>query len=108
MEYFKVKIVETGRSNPKQDIEENQRFNTIDESFATIEEVKAYLIEHYGKLPIPNESSFIYNDKSGEKPIGFVRSFWNKDYSHNSKSWWQTDWITVTQCTETSVNYWEG
>jgi hypothetical protein len=36
--------------------------------------------------------------------FGFLHSFWNDDCSHDSKKWYQTDWITFWE-QETQRNY---
>ena len=100
--YYKVHISETARNNPKLEVDENRRFNDIVEKFKTLDEVKEFITDHYGKIPKRKDGNTIYRDPNG-KPVGFLHSFWNKDISHNSESWWQTDWIEVTSVTETPV-----
>ena len=99
--YYKVKITETARNNPKMDIDKDTVFNDFAKSFKTLEEVKEYLRERYGKTP-NNKWQKIYRDPDG-KQVGYLRCYWNKDWSHNSKSWWQTDWITISAVTEESI-----
>lgn len=99
MAYIKLTIAETGRGNLK---EKPQTFNEIIETFLTMGDTEDYLVERYGKLPKGRNK--IYMDTSkGPQVIGFLHSFWNKDWSHNSKSWYQTDWITLTEVTEVPV-----
>lgn len=92
--HFKVVIHETGADCPKKAAEESRRFNTVIEYFDSLEDVKRYISERYGKMP--KGKNKVYRDSGSEpKVVGFLHSFWNKDYSHNSKSWYQTDWISV-------------
>jgi hypothetical protein len=104
--YFKIEINETGCDTPK-DIDNSTMFNKIVETKKTIEEIEAYLKDRYGKT-IPKahrEKRCVYIDKNdgSVERIGFLYSFWSKDWSHNSKSWFQTDWITVAQVVEKPV-----
>lgn len=87
--YYELKITETARNCPNA---ESSQFNIIREQFGTKEQIKGFLTERYGK--IPNGKNKIYIDDLREsKIIGFLYSFWNKDWSHASKSWFQTDWV---------------
>jgi len=97
--YYKVTITETGRNTLK---EQPHIFNAITEDFETLELAKKYLVERYGKIPKLTPNNTIYqNSKDGKaQEIGFIKSYWNKDISHNSSSWYQTDWVTVTKVTE--------
>ncbi len=95
--YFEVVIDETARNTPK---DESRYFNSFTEKFKSFEEVKEYIIDRYGK--IPKGKNKIYQDnavdsKGNNVQVGFMYSFWNKDISHNSKKWYQTDWIVVKE-----------
>ena len=98
--YYKLQIDETGRNSLK---EQPSLFNTIVKKFRELSEVKNYLAERYDK--IPKGKNKIYQDtKQGESlEIGFTHSFWNQDISHNSKSWFQTDWISIFEVNEKPV-----
>ena len=98
--YYKLQIDETGRNSLK---EQSSFFNTIIEKFSEISEVKDYLAERYGK--IPKGRNKIYQDtKQGETlKVGFLHSFWNQDISHNSKSWFQTDRVSIFEVNEKPV-----
>ena len=96
LNYFKLSIDETGRNSLQ---EESQLFHTINETFETRQDLENYLIDRYGKLP--NNRNKIYIDNKNESiEIGFTYSYWNKDYSHNSKSYFQTDWIVPAEISE--------
>ena len=88
---FVLTIEETGRQNLKVPAES---FNCIVEYFKTKEALKNYLIERYGKMPNGKKKVYIDTKKGKVIPIGFLHSYWNQDVSHNSKLWYQTDWIT--------------
>ena len=98
--YYKVKITETARNTPKDDSENDRIFNRHEEKCSDLDLVKEFLTDHYGKIPSMKEK--IYQDPDAEI-VGFIHSFWNKDISHDSKSWWQTDWISIVKVTEESV-----
>ena len=92
MMYYKLTIDETGRNCPK---DESQLFNVISESFKTLEDIKEYLTERYGKIPT-GKNKVYRDDKEGNSiEVGFLHSFWNRDISHNSKHWFQTDWFQL-------------
>jgi len=90
---FVLAITETGRENLKVP---PQSFNLILKEFETKEKLKEYLIERYGKIPKGRKK--IYRDRENTMglvtdEVGFLHSFWSQDISHNSKKWYQTDWI---------------
>ena len=97
--YYKITIDETGRGNLR---EEARRFNTETAQFRTLEAVQQFIIDRYGKIPKRTGRNTIYRDPDAQ-PVGFLYSYWNKDYSHNSESWYQTDWVTVTSVTEEPI-----
>lgn len=92
MEYFELEIDETGRNTLK---DKPSRFNTIEKTFPTLEKVKEYLVNRYGKMP-QGKSKIYVGDKT-PIVVGFSHSFWSSDVSHNSKSWYQTDWICISK-----------
>jgi len=101
MQTFELEIAETGRDSLHEDA---TRFNTIHESFKTVYQLKEYLIKRYGKMPKGRKK--IYRDRKDAPSIvvGFLHSFWNKDYSHNSRKWYQTDWIEF-YIQQTEISY---
>lgn len=101
--YYKVTIHEMGRPNPRSDESEDQCFNIEHRTCWSEEDVFAYLKERYGDNYKPHRD--IYQDYRDGKSyvVGFIRSYWNKDWSHNSKSWWQTDWVAITKIQEEAV-----
>ena len=99
--FYELSITETARNAPQLDIDENRVFNKTVESFQTVEQVNEFLEDRYNKIPTGKNK--IYRDQKNSEPkvVGFLHSFWNKDWSHNSKSWWQTDWITINKVNKT-------
>ena len=91
---LQIIISETGRNSLK---DNPSLFNTETETVNTIEEVKEFLSDRYGKMP--NGRKKIYRDKKdgSVQTVGFLHSFWNKDCSHNTKHWYQTDWIEIIE-----------
>lgn len=80
-------------------------FNKIEEKFGTFEEVLKYLKDRYYTLKLSNINKtengvYIDDNKGTSKQIGFICNYWNKDISHNSKSYKQKDWIVITEVKE--------
>ena len=99
--YYKISITETGRQGLKRDTP--QTFNTIEDTFKTLDELKLFLINRYGKMPKGRNK--IYRDVDGKSVVwGFLHSFWNKDISHNTKCWYQTDWVSMSIMNEIPVH----
>jgi hypothetical protein len=47
---------------------------------------------------LPKGKNKIYKEINNVSiETGFTHSFWNKDWSHNTKSWFQTDWIMINK-----------
>ena len=101
-EYFEIVIDETGRQNLKQ--ERPQRFNTEKKRCNTLEEVRQFLIERYGKMPQGRNKIYVDGANNEAVEVGFTHSFWNYDISHNSSKWYQTDWISVYKIQREAVN----
>ena len=90
--YFSLEIIETGRDTLK----DNARtFNTISKRFREKEEVREYLKERYGRMPSKRNKVYMDDKEGNPVEIGFTYSYWNKDCSHDTKSWYQTDWISL-------------
>ena len=98
--YFKLHISETGRSSLK---ECDCLFNEIEQKFETLKEVSKYLIERYGKMPSMKRKIHIDTVNGESEVVGFTHSYWNRDISHNSNLWYQTDWVTITEVDEKPV-----
>ena len=95
---YELHITETARNNLKED---SYIFNEISERFKTMDELKGYLKERYGKIPHGTKMYIDRDNKSIE--VGFIYSYWNKDISHNSKSWYQTDWVNAYRVESTPI-----
>jgi len=98
LSYYKININETAANNPKEALEKSELFNVISEQRLTKGEVREYLRERYGaKFNLQSKRGVYVDGKNGEaKQTGVLYSYWNKDISHNSKSWYQTDWIEIS------------
>jgi len=96
-----IVIESTGRNSLK---ETATLFDVLRERVLDIKEAHEFLVDRYGKLP-KGKSKVYVDDKDGNaKVVGFLHSFWNKDISHNSKSWYQTDWITACNVVEEPID----
>lgn len=71
------------------------KFNEISFYFDDLDEVKRFLISRYDYLPQGRNKIYYENINGEDEEIGFTHSFWNRDISHNTKSWFQTDWIYI-------------
>lgn len=98
--FYTLLITETGRDCLKN---EPSMFNLIKKNFGDLAKVKSYLILHYGKMP--GGKNKIYRDKKDgtAQEVGFLHSFWSSDISHDSKAWYQTDWIEVQEIHTKSI-----
>ena len=92
MIYYNLRIAETARSSLK---EEPSLFNVITKKFNKKDRVRDYLKERYGRMPSMKNKIYVDDEEGHQTEVGFTYSFWNTDFTHNSKSWFQTDWITL-------------
>ena len=90
--HYKLIIVETGQTRPGG--EDATIFNEDVTSHKTLQDVKDYLFRRYDKHIKPRRKIYV-DTNNGTKQAGWRYSFWNKDWSHNSKCWFQTDWIEL-------------
>lgn len=99
---YEIKIVETGRNALK---DEPYIFNRFVESVESVEEIKGFLLERYGK--IPSGKNKVYRDKKDGSAVevGFTYSYWSSDISHNSRLWYQTDWVSIYAVEKTVMPY---
>ena len=90
-----IVIDETASSSPRT-MEQSAGYNQVVIPCINWKQVVEELEERYGKVPKIKSTNLIYRDLPGKEAeqVGFMYSYWNKDWSHNSKSWWQTDWIS--------------
>ena len=93
--YIKVEIDETTRNRTD---EEPIRGYTLKEKFKTLEEVKEFMIDRYGRVPGGRRK--IYRDTpNGAVVVGFLYTFWNRE-TPRDKAYLQTDWVSVTEVRE--------
>lgn len=99
---IRITIKSTGKDHLKQ--ETANLFDVIHKTVLDIKEAQEFLTEQYGKLPGGRNKVYVDDKDGNAKVLGFTHSFWNKDWSHDSKPWFQTDWITAVYVVETPVN----
>lgn len=88
--YYEITIIKRGRANLK---ENPEIFDVETKQFSRKSRLKQFLVERYGKNVIKARKN---------KPI-FSYSFWNRDISHNSPPWFQTDQIIIEKIHETRI-----
>ena len=104
---FKTKkwVVSISETSYDKSVDAYSEFNYGEWRFKTLEEASNFLDEHY------NEENFFlnhYNKKhlmhieteEGELPTGIIFNYENKDWSHDSEWWNQSDWIEIYQIEE--------
>lgn len=97
---YEVIITMTGKPMGRTDA----NYSIFDEEikrFKTKEEVKAFLQERYNKVKkVP-----MYQDTANGETIktGVIYCYKNKDWSHDSKPWYQQDWVTVNETTRKPI-----
>ena len=93
MKYYELHISET--SKPIGSKDNYSMFNKETKYFDSIKDIQAYLKETYGGHK--KEKMYI-DDKNGKpKQSGWIYCYRNKDWSHNSESWLQQDWIEIRE-----------
>jgi len=93
MKTIEVIITETGRNRPA---DRPEVFNLIKKQFSTITYAKEFIESRYGGMPRGRKK--IYTGPNNcPVVVGFLHSFWNQDYSHSSKAWFQTDWVEICE-----------
>jgi hypothetical protein len=93
MRYYRIDITLTGKPMGRTD-EKYSIFDHRTRSFATLNQAREFLTGTYGNCK--RVKMYI-----GEgRHIGFIYCFINKDISHDSKPWYQQDWVEVSQVDE--------
>ncbi len=95
--YYKVIIDETSKQKSNKPNAEYNRFNQVVETFGTKLEAERFIAERF--TDIKKKSKVYRNDKH----IGWIYGYSNEDISHNTESWWQEDWVVITQVEEKPV-----
>jgi len=75
--------------------EDYQCFNSTQDKFETLEEVKEFLKDKYGNCK--KEKMYIDDKDGNAKHIGWIYSFRNRDISHMSEWWIQRDWVDISE-----------
>ncbi len=68
-------------------------FNTSHEDFMSMAQARTFLKEKYGKC---KRSKMYIDSKNGESVhVGYIYGFINRDISHDTKPWYQQDWVSI-------------
>lgn len=98
---YKVNITKQGRSSMKGIPETFDKEVLV---LPSIKKVQSVLKERYGERW--NVGQPVYQDtKKGAVRTGLIKSYWNKDWSHDTNKWFQTDWITLSKVSEKNVDF---
>ncbi len=88
-----------------------QCFNEQRKECDSVADALEWLVKNYGIRPpkrIHDGNSVFRDTKSrGTVRCGFIVHRWNSDISHNSKAWWEQNWIsfeTVDRCAVADVS----
>jgi hypothetical protein len=102
---IQVTVTQVGASAPGR---EQSVFNEKRETFPTMEDALAWLEDCFGiKRPKRihyRNSVFVDSSDGGVRRIGFLVSRWNSDCSHNSKAWWETNWVSFRALQDTGFS----
>lgn len=98
---IRITIESVGRNSLR---ETGNLFNVSRETVLDIKEAQEFLVDRYGKMPGGKNKVYMDDEDGNAKVMGFTHSFWSSDISHNSKPWYQTDWITAVEVEETPIN----
>ena len=98
-EYYEVIITKTSKPIGSKDPYSN--FDKETKYFKTKEEADKFLKETYGK----SKKQSMYMDKKDgtSEKVGNIYGFKNKDWSHNSESWYQQDWVEIRKIKSQAV-----
>ena len=94
-------INETSRNSLK---EKPCFFNETVKYFENKHDMYNFLIDRYGIFPKGKHKIYIDDLNGKPKEVGFLHSYWNRDCFHDSKAWYQTDWVEVCEMTEKNVD----
>jgi hypothetical protein len=76
-------------------------FDTEQKRFTSIAGAKLWLQNEYGNC---KRQKLYYDKRDGKtRHNGYVYCFKNKDWSHDSKSWLQQDWVSFSKITTLSI-----
>lgn len=99
--YYEINIRETARRHTR---DEGYCMQDFTERFDEIEDMQEFLIDRYGKIPNGRKKIYIDLPDGEVAVIGFLHSYWNRDWSHSDDtSWLQTDWIAIYSVEKTTA-----
>lgn len=99
--YFELVIQHSAADRPGG---ESSIFDQTVERYAEKWAVLKGLEERYGRVPGGRNKIYVDDQDGNARAVGFLHSFWNSDISHNSKKWFQTDWITVYEVERETID----
>ncbi len=92
---YQLSIATVYQSNPA---DEARRGGEETLHFVSMAKLKEELFKRYPNRDIKGllNKNKVYVERDNQPiHVGFTISYWNSDVSHNSKSWWQTDWVNI-------------
>jgi hypothetical protein len=95
---IELNITQTAKSYGAKEYES---FNSYNKSFHTLAEAKNWLKEEYGN--VKRSKMFVDKTDGSNQHIGYIYGFKNKDYSHNTNSWLQQDWVEFSKVTYSRI-----
>ena len=95
MKYYEIIINKTSKSMGKNS-EPFRQFDNEVKKFMSLEDVKQFINDEFGSVKTTYK---IYRDgKDGEAvEVGKIYAYKNKDWSHDTESWYQQDWVEVRE-----------
>ena len=98
----KMWVIRISEASYDKSVDAYSMFNEGEWGFKTLKEISDFLDEHYDEenffLNHYNEKHFMKMEtKDGEMPTGIIFDYKNKDWSHDSEWWNQSDWIEIFQ-----------
>jgi len=97
--HYSIRITETASDNSRQEKTVFNRFTTV---VKTKKDIATFLSERYGKVPSGRKKIYI-DTPFGQQAVGFIHSYWNQDFSHNTPKYHQSDWVEITEVKESYV-----
>ena len=97
--YYEVSVLHTGK--PVGSKEDYTTFDDSEKTFFTIKEVKEHLSVTYSKCK--RVKMFVDTKDGKTKHTGYIYCFKNNDISHDSKMWYQQDWVSINEIQSTPI-----
>lgn len=94
---IKVKLSQVGSAAPGKP---GSIYNQQTREFPDMDAALLWLEQDYGITKpkrLQDSNSVFVDTPAGTRRVGFTVSRWNSDVSHNSKKWWETNWVSFEQ-----------